>query len=242
MQKIWCYIPVIVLATGWLYLLVRSAPSIGSEDKLEFGFPQNLEELRRVAELLRLYSKTNLLYVIVLFSSAYVYKQMFSIPGSAVLNLLGGALFGVKHGLPLCCTLTAAGASLCYWLSHMFGAELVQSYFSRQLQKLRVKIEENSHQLVYYMLFLRVFPMTPNWLINLVSPVLGIPYGTFVFTAFLGLMPFNYLCVQAGEMLASLSSLNDLYSYSTLFKMAAMACVALAPTFVMKGKTKTNLE
>nr|CAD7201065.1 unnamed protein product [Timema douglasi] len=193
--------------------------------RLKLEFPSNLKELQSLAQVLKEYSKTHSLYVLVLFSSAYVYKQTFSIPGSVFLNLLAGALFGVNMGFPLCCVLTAAGASFCYWLSFLVGKEVV---------------EENSHQLVYYLLFLRMFPITPNMLINLISPLIGIPFNMFLVAVFIGLMPYIFLCIQTGEMLASLTSMDDIFSYETLLKMAAIACVALGPSFLMKNPNKVK--
>jgi hypothetical protein len=53
----------------------------------------------------------------------------------------------------------------------------------------------------------------------------------------LGLMPYNFVCCQSGRMLASLKSLDDLFSFSTLSQMAVLAMVALGPSVLIK-KTK----
>nr|CAD7570626.1 unnamed protein product [Timema californicum] len=240
LNKIWLLIPIISAATAWLYFLVYFAPSVDGTLKVKLEFPSNLKELQSLAQVLKEYSKTHSLYVLVLFSSAYVYKQTFSIPGSVFLNLLAGALFGVKMGFPLCCVLTAAGASFCYWLSFLVGKEVVEKHYPDKIQYFQNKVEENSHQLVYYLLFLRMFPITPNMLINLISPLIGIPFNMFLVAVFIGLMPYIFLCIQTGEMLASLTSMDDIFSYETLLKMAAIACVALGPSFLMKNPNKVK--
>lgn len=79
-------------------------------------FPRNLDEARSIADLLNEYKSNHFFYVLVLFCSAYIYKQLFCVPGSVFLNLVGGALFGVPIGVPLCCLLNATGASCCYLL------------------------------------------------------------------------------------------------------------------------------
>ena len=55
-------------------------------------------------------------------------------------NLLGGALFGIWYAFPLCCVLTATGASCCYLLSHLFGRAVVMKYFSQRVQPLQKKV------------------------------------------------------------------------------------------------------
>ena len=62
-------------------------------------------------------------YVLVLFTSAYLFKQTFAIPGSVFLNLLAGALFGLGLGFPMTCFLTACGATFCYSLAKFAGRQ-----------------------------------------------------------------------------------------------------------------------
>uniref|UniRef100_A0A1B6DC45 VTT domain-containing protein n=1 Tax=Clastoptera arizonana TaxID=38151 RepID=A0A1B6DC45_9HEMI len=157
-------------------------------------------------------------------------------------NVLAGTLFGTIRGFPLVCLLTAIGSSICYTLSDRFGRKLIEIYFPSQTLYLRNKIEENSHQLIYYLLFLRLFPVTPNWLINLLSPIVGVPIHLFFITIFIGLMPYNFLCVQAGGMLASLTQIEDVLSSKTLFQLALMAAVVLGPSFFLKRPLSSNKE
>ncbi|KAE8580379.1 hypothetical protein XENTR_v10024405 [Xenopus tropicalis] len=103
-------------------------------------FPSDLEELRELADFLQHYKREHQTYVMVLFCSAYLYKQSFAIPGSSFLNLLGGALFGPWLGLFLCCTLTSIGATFCYLLSHAFGKKMVLMYFPDKVSTLQNKV------------------------------------------------------------------------------------------------------
>ncbi|XP_075215512.1 transmembrane protein 41A-like [Lycorma delicatula] len=242
MARVWCVIPIVVLSTAWLYILTSFTPKITENVDTSLKFPSTFSELKNISNLLKLYYKENWLFVILLFSSAYMYKQAFIIPGSVFMNVLGGALFGVVIGFPLCCFLTAIGASCCFIMSKKFGRDTLQYYFPNQIEYLRCKVQENSDQLVYFLLFLRLFPMTPNWLINLLSPIIGVPLHLFFFTVFIGLMPYNFLCVQAGGMLASLTSLDEVFSIKTFLKLACMAVIALGPSFILKRTRKEFTE
>lgn len=101
-------------------------------------------------------------------------------------NVLAGALFGPWLGLLLCCVLTSVGATGCYLLSSVFGKQLVVSYFPDKVALLQRKVEENRNGLFFFLLFLRLFPMTPNWFLNLSAPILNIPIVQFFFSVLIG--------------------------------------------------------
>jgi len=171
-------------------------------------------------------------YVFILFFSAYLYKQTFAIPGSVFMNILGGALYGPLKGTIICSLLTTIGASMCYFLSQLTGVGLVLKLWRERISVLRAQVEMNKTRLPYFMLSLRLIPVTPNWFINITSPLLGIPINVFMLTIFFGLMPYNFMCVQAGSVLAEMQSLNDLLNINTAGKLVLLACVASLPAFL----------
>lgn len=235
MGHIYYLIPIWALATAWLYLLTQLAPALDEKTADYLHFPRNLEDLQQLANVLKIYKERNWVYVLVLFCSAYLYKQTFIIPGSVLLNLLGGALFGIYVGFPLVCFLTAIGSTLCYLWSLWLAKDLIEHYFPDRIRNFQEKVRRNKHRLLYYLLFLRMFPMSPNWFMNLLCPILGVPITTFFISIFIGLMPYNFLTVEAGEILSSLTSLNELITLGTLFKLALMACVALGPGLILRN-------
>ncbi|XP_071444614.1 transmembrane protein 41A-like [Hetaerina americana] len=227
---------IIGLASGWLYLLTTLAPSIEKEKEVVLQFPNSLAELKEIAETLKTYYEKNYVYVLLLFCSAYLYKQSFMIPGSALLNLLAGALFGSMLALPIVCILTAIGASVCFLISKNFGKEILEKYFPNQILSLQRKVQSNSHRLLYFLLFLRIFPVTPNWFINVASPIAGVPLHLFFLTVLVGLLPYNLVCVQAGEVLTSLTTLSDLLSPSMLLTLSLGATLFLVPTIISRDR------
>ncbi|XP_063789081.1 transmembrane protein 41A [Pseudophryne corroboree] len=228
-------------ATFYLYVLsTRLRPGHGQEAERSLVFPSHLDELRDLAGFLQDYKREHQTYVTLLFCSAYLYKQSFAIPGSSFLNLLGGALFGPWQGLFLCCTLTSLGATCCYLLSQAFGKQIVVTYFPGKISMLQAKIEENRSGLFFFLLFLRLFPMTPNWFLNLSSPILNIPVGQFFFSVLIGLLPYNFICVQTGSILSEIKSLDSMFSWGTLLKLLAIALVALIPGTFLKRFSHHN--
>ncbi|XP_007529867.1 transmembrane protein 41A isoform X1 [Erinaceus europaeus] len=231
-----------------LYLLSTRLPrgrapaSAEETGRRSLWFPSDVTELRELAELLQDYQKEHQAYVFLLFCSAYLYKQGFAIPGSSFLNVLAGALFGPWLGLLLCCVLTSVGATCCYLLSSFFGKQLVVSYFPDKVALLQKKVEENRNSLFFFLLFLRLFPMTPNWFLNLSAPVLNIPIVQFFFSVLIGLIPYNFICVQTGSILSTLTSLDALFSLETVLKLLAIALMALVPGTLVKKFSQKDMH
>lgn len=210
------------------------------EDRLHF--PSDLEELRALAKLLNFYKSKHETYVFVLFCSAYLYKQSFAIPGSSFLNMLAGALFGTWKGLLIACSMTTIGSTFCFLLSRTFGKHYVMRLFPDKLAMLQRKCEENKSSLFFFLLFLRFFPMTPNWFLNITCPILNIPIPIFFSSVFIGLIPYNFICVRTGSILSKISSLDDIFSWGTLMQLLVIACVALLPGILIRRYSKSHLK
>jgi len=177
------------------------------------------------------YVANNLSYTVLFFSSAYLYKQSFAIPGSAFMNLLSGALFGVAKGFILCCFLSACGATSCFLLSKTFGKALLTRFAPQRIEYFRAMIEKKDSEkdLFKYLLSLRIFPMTPNWLINMASPLVGVPLDRFFLSVLVGLAPYNFLTCNAGSALADLKSLDDVVSVRAALGLGLLAIGLLNP-------------
>ncbi|KAJ3591737.1 hypothetical protein NHX12_006869 [Muraenolepis orangiensis] len=223
----------------------QRSPVSGGGDEEEpsrLRFPSDLQELREMAELLRYYETEHKAYILLLFSSAYLYKQSFAIPGSSFLNILAGAIFGPYRGLLLACVLTTVGSTLCYLLSQAFGKHYITSLFPDKVSLLQKKVEENKDGLFFFLLFLRFFPMTPNWFLNMSAPVVNIPVVYFFCSIFIGLLPYNFICVQTGAVLSEVSSLDDLFSWGRLLQLLAIACMALLPGALIRRYSQGRLK
>ncbi|CAF1567274.1 unnamed protein product, partial [Didymodactylos carnosus] len=165
-------------------------------------------DLKALSVILQHYRDVNLGYVLLLFCSAYIYKQTFAIPGSILMNLLGGALFGVTFGFPLCCLLTAIGASVCYTLIYCFARDFVMRCCHKKIILFQTKVETARHNLFFMLLFMRMVPMSPNWLINIAC-----------------LMPYNFISIQMGSFLSQLNSLDDFFTWKTFVSLGLIASV-----------------
>ena len=112
-KRIVIFVVSLVSFLVWLYILVSAAPDEGRD----LRFPSDMAQLRQVSQALQRLTETVPAYVLLLFSSAYVFKQTFAVPGSVFLNVLAGAVFGLPLGFALCCALTSTGATMCCLLA-----------------------------------------------------------------------------------------------------------------------------
>ncbi|XP_029377328.1 transmembrane protein 41A-B-like [Echeneis naucrates] len=241
-------VAVVAGASVYLYLLSTHLPpgpplqEDGGVHEYRLKFPSDLDELRELAEMFKFYKREHHSYVLLLFCSAYLYKQSFAIPGSSFLNMLAGAIFGPWEGLVLACLLTTTGSTFCFLLSSVFGKHHVVQLFPDKVALLQRKVEENHSSLFFFLLFLRFFPMTPNWFLNITCPVLNIPLPIFFFSVLIGLIPYNFICVRTGSILSEISSLDDIFSWGTLAQLLVIALWALVPGALIKRYGKDRLK
>ncbi|XP_034042902.1 transmembrane protein 41A-A isoform X2 [Thalassophryne amazonica] len=229
MRSLLGLVAVVVLATLYLYLLSLYFPAApgrrphAEAERLQTHSEQHIDAFEAP-------------------SSAYLYKQSFAIPGSSFLNILAGAIFGLYQGLLLACVLTTVGATNCYLLSQAFGKRYIVNVFPDKVSSLQRKVEDNRDCLFFFLLFLRFFPMSPNWFLNMSAPIVSIPITFFFCSVFIGLLPYNFICVQTGVMLSEVSSLDDLFSWKRLFQLLAIACMALIPGALIHHYSQRRLK
>jgi uncharacterized membrane protein YdjX (TVP38/TMEM64 family) len=136
---------------------------------------------------------------------------------------------------------SAIGASGCYLLSSSFARYFVFKFFSSRLIEFKKSLENNKDNLFFYMLFLRITPLLPNWLINLASPVVGVPYLAFISATIIGLMPANILHVNMGASLSTMKKIG--FDANVIIFLLILSFVALIPVAVKSIFSKYfNLE
>uniref|UniRef100_A0A7S3GC79 VTT domain-containing protein n=1 Tax=Palpitomonas bilix TaxID=652834 RepID=A0A7S3GC79_9EUKA len=214
---------------GVTYLSFRQVYYNTPTEKRQYlAIPHSIDSLKELVAAISHTQEAAPSSVLSAFVSLYILKQGFSIPGSVFLNLLAGALFGRVWGFLLVFIICPFGASLNYMLSHTFAGSLLTRHFPDRLAYLRTKVDENRDNLLYFLLFSRIFPFTPNWFLNFASPLVGIPFPLFFISVMLGLAPYNFLCVQAGNTLSQVTSASDVMNSSVVLQLVGVAAAFLA--------------
>nr|GEY47475.1 uncharacterized membrane protein At4g09580-like [Tanacetum cinerariifolium] len=147
---------------------------------------------------LEVYTCDYTVQVLVGYCTVYIFMQTFMIPGTVFMSLLAGSLFGVLRGVALVVFAATAGASSCYFLSKLIGRPLISSMWPDKLVFFQDQVAKRQDGLLNYMLFLRLTPTFPNMFINVASPIVNVPYHTFLLGTSIGIIPAAYVTVKKG--------------------------------------------
>tara|TARA_R110000868_G_scaffold78418_1_gene223791 strand:- start:3879 stop:6020 length:2142 start_codon:yes stop_codon:yes gene_type:complete len=143
------------------------------------------------------------------FFLAYVAVTALSLPGAALMTLLGGALFGLVEGFVLISFASTLGASLAMLSSRFLLRDWVQARFGQRLAKIDAGIEREGP---FYLFALRLVPAFPFFLINLAMGLTRLPLRTYWWVSQLGMLPGTLVFVNAGRELGQLESLSGILS------------------------------
>ena len=154
-----------------------------------------------------------------IFFLVYVAAAAVSIPGALVFTLAGGALFGLLKGTLLVSFASTIGALLAFLAARYFLRASVQNKFSPRLAFINRKIQQEG---AFYLLFVRLAPGLPFFLINLVMALTPMRAFTFYWVSQLGMLPATVIYVNAGTQIAKISSPQDIIAPSLVFALVLL--------------------
>ncbi|KAL4455486.1 hypothetical protein ABPG74_012638 [Tetrahymena malaccensis] len=230
----WKFIPVLFLL--WLSFQVAVFFYVGSilPDFKKVGFPTSFEKAQEFSHIMRNYLETHYYTLLFFEVSNFLFLQTWCIPGTFVFNLLGGALFGIKVGFPICLACNTLGAFICFNISKYFAGDLIERKLSNQLRMIKQKVQEHKKDLFFYMLSTRLFPGSPNWAMNITFPHIHIPSHYFVFSIAIGLIPWNFLTCEAGSIISTFKSKSEIFKPETYYMLIGIAVCVLIPPIAKK--------
>ena len=150
----------------------------------------------------------------------YVLVAALSLPGAAVLTLAGGAIFGVGLGTLLVSFASSLGALLAFLVARTLLRDLVRRRFARQLAPIEAGVERDG---VLYLLSLRLAPVFPFFLVNLLMALTPMRAASFYLTSQIGMLPGTFVYVNAGTQLAQLRGLGGILSPPLLGSLLLLA-------------------
>ncbi|EKF75914.1 mercuric reductase [Alcanivorax hongdengensis A-11-3] len=143
------------------------------------------------------------------FFAIYVIVTALSLPGAAIMTLAAGALFGFWVALLLVSFASSLGATLAFLASRFLFRDAVQSRFGERLKKINAGVEKEG---AFYLFTLRLVPVVPFFVINLVMGLTPLPARTFYWVSQLGMLAGTAVYVNAGTQLGQLDGLAGLLS------------------------------
>ena len=143
------------------------------------------------------------------FFTLYVLITALSIPGAAIMTLAAGAVFGLVTGTILVSFASSLGATLAFLLSRFLLRDYVEQKFAGTSEKINSGIENEG---AYYLFTLRLVPLFPFFVINVVMGVTRLKTVTFYWVSQIGMLAGTVVYVNAGTQLAQLESTSDILS------------------------------
>jgi uncharacterized membrane protein YdjX (TVP38/TMEM64 family) len=194
-----------------------------------------LESLRTNRDALTTFYQKNRFITAGAFIALYIIQTALSLPGAAVLSLAAGAIFGVAMGTLYVNIGATTGATLAFLAARYLFHGMIQSKFGPRLEKINRELETRG---INYLLFLRLVPLFPFFLINLGAGLTNMPLRTFVLGTLVGIIPGSLVFCNAGASLATITSMSEVASPRVLGSFALLGLFALAPVLYQKFKRK----
>ena len=161
------------------------------------------------------------------FFTLYLLVAAFSVPGIAVLTVAAGAVLGLGWGVLLVSFASTLGATLSFYLARYLFADWLRKHMGPRVQAMRHSV---SHEGALYLLGLRLIPVVPFGLVNLLMGLSTLRARTFYAVSQIGMLPSTVIYVAAGQQLGTLSSAREVLSPALLLALAvAGLAVGLLP-------------
>jgi uncharacterized membrane protein YdjX (TVP38/TMEM64 family) len=175
------------------------------------------------ANFIQMY-EANRVMVIAIYMLVYIVVTALSLPGAAVMTLAGGGMFGLVTGTIVISFASTIGATCACIVSRYLLRDWVQNKFGDKLAKINEGVEKEGG---FYLFSLRLVPIFPFFVINLVMGLTPIKLVTYYWVSQLGMLPATIIFVNAGKELAKLDSLKGILSPGLLISFILLGLLPI---------------
>jgi len=181
-------------------------------------------------EYLQEYVQANFSIALITFMLIYIVTIALSLPVGIVLSLSAGALFGVLPGTLIVMIAATLGATLAFLASRFVLQDYVDHHFAAAAQAVNDGISKDG---AYYLFSLRLIPLFPFFVINLVMGLTHIKTLTFMWITMVGIIPITLVLTNAGQQLGQVEAPGDIISGRLMISLALIGLVPLATRKLM---------
>jgi pyruvate/2-oxoglutarate dehydrogenase complex dihydrolipoamide dehydrogenase (E3) component/uncharacterized membrane protein YdjX (TVP38/TMEM64 family) len=215
-----------------IILVVVIAALIASFFVFDLNQYLTLESLKSNQQDLAQYIQANWLVAFIAYLVIYATATALSVPGAAILTLGAGALFGFGWGLLLASFASSIGATLAFLASRFLLRDWVKNTFSKKLESIDKGIERDG---AFYLLSLRLVPLFPFFIINLVMGVTSIKTLTYYWVSQVGMLIGTAVYVNAGTQLVEINQLSDIISGDLILSFVLLGIFPLLAKFMLSA-------
>lgn len=212
-------------------LALTIAAAVGVFFYFDLGQYLSLQALKDNRDWLLAFTEAHYAAAVGLFIVAYAAVTGLSLPGAAIMTLAGGFLFGAVLGTIVVNLGATTGATLAFLVARYLLRDAVEQKFGRWLGPFQEGFAKNAFS---YLLTLRLIPLFPFFVVNLVSGLTRINVGTYVAATALGIIPGSFVYAYAGRQLGTINSLKEIASPHVLAAFVLLGLLALVPIVYKK--------
>jgi uncharacterized membrane protein YdjX (TVP38/TMEM64 family) len=220
---------------GKIITVVVIACGIGLFVYLDLGRFLSLEALKANRDQLLAFTEANYSAAVILFILLYIAVTGLSLPGAVILTLAGGFVFGSVPATLYVNIGATTGATLAFLAARYVLKDWVEERFGKWLEPLQQGFARNAFS---YLLTLRLIPLFPFFVVNLVSGLTRVSLGTYVAATALGIIPGSFVYAYAGRQLGTINSLKEIASPRVLGAFVLLGALALVPILYRRLSAK----
>jgi uncharacterized membrane protein YdjX (TVP38/TMEM64 family) len=198
--------------------------------------------LRENREMLTALVAKNMLLAALAFVVVYALAIALSVPGGAILTIAGGFMFGSIFATILVVFAATLGATLVFLIAKTALGDPLRARAGPFLKRMEAGFQEDA---LNYLLVLRLIPIFPFWIVNLVPAFLGVPLRTYVLGTFIGIIPGSFVFASVGAGIGSVLDSGQEFSPASvltpqiLIALIGLALLALLPVAYRKLKARS---
>ena len=174
-----------------------------------------------------------------LFLALVILCSAMAIPGTVLFCLAAGAIFGVAWGALLVSLATAMGATGSFWAARFFWRSPIQRRFAHRLHAINHGV---NHRGGWYLLSLRLTPVIPFAVINLLLGLTHMRTLKFYIVTQIGMLAPIVVYVNAGRQLTQLRQLSDVFNPTIIASFVLLGVLPLVATWVQRKRPASTLQ
>ena len=222
--------------TGKIVIALLIAFGIGAFFYFDLGRFLSLASVKDNRDLLLAFTDANFAPAVGIFIMAYVLVAGLSLPGAVILTLAGGFLFGAGLATLFINIGATTGATLAFLAARYLLRDTVEQKFGKWLGPFQEGFAKNAFS---YLLTLRLIPLFPFFVVNLVSGLTRVNTGTYITATAIGIIPGSFVYAYAGRQLGTIDSLKEIASPNVIAAFVLLGLLALVPVVYKKYAAKS---
>ncbi len=225
-----------------IWPLLALVLAIGAVFVLDLDSYLTFDALREHREALTAFVDRNMLLAGLAYIGVYALAIALSVPGGAILTIAGGFLFGSVLATILVVFAATLGAALVFLIAKTTLGDPLRARAGPFLKRMETGFQEDAFN---YLLVLRLIPLFPFWIVNLVPAFLGVPLRTYVLGTLIGIIPGSFVFASVGAGIGSVLDSGEDFSPSSVLTpqiviaLIGLAVLALLPVVYRKLKARS---